>query len=264
MITLADATGNVRLIAKILAGVIALILIGVVVFQLVSRYIESRKPAEAPAQAFGELPPVPFPPPPIAATAFSYRVNTLDGKLPALPDRLPVFKTFVPSESLLSLQQGRDVVEGLGYTTGEARLDKTLYQWSKPTGEVIKYNILTNNFDIFSSALTGSPSATFKDVSDAEVVSQVITLASQLGVDTNALSGPEESAVSTYTLKNSVLTPIDDLANANIARVDLFQKPLSVPRNIDLFYIRIIFGDICRSTFKIFFSLFHCFYWVVT
>ncbi len=230
MISLANATGNVRLFVKIGGGVIAALVVGFVIYQVVTKYIESQKPPAPPEQAFGQLPPVAFPAPAQPAESYTYAVDTLDGKLPAIPDRLPVYKTQKPTESFLSLQQAREKVGNLGYTQGETRLDRVLYQWTNPNGDVIRYNILNDNFDIASSYMTGTSSGTFRDIEPGELVGDVFALATQLGVDTDGLQDAQNSKYGLYTISGTQLLPVESINQARVVRVDLVQKDLLVPQ----------------------------------
>ena len=228
MISLANATGNVRLFVKIGGGVLAALIVGFVIYQVVTKYIESRKPPPPPEQGFGTLPITAFPAPVQPAGNYSYSIDTLDGKLPALPDRLPVYLTEKPSESFLSLQQARESVGNLGYTQGESRLDRTLYQWTNPNGSIIRYNILSKNFDIASDYMTSSASGVFRSAETGELFGNASSIPTQLGIDSEDLSNAQDSAYGFYKISGAQLLPVEKIEQAQVVRVDLFQKDVEV------------------------------------
>lgn len=230
MLTLTDAISHFRLGLKVLAG---LVVGGVFIYilVLVVRAVIPDGPPPPPQRAFGDLPEIDFPSTDVVASEFEYELNTISGALPALPDRLPVYKTVSIEGNLLALQNTRSDAGRLGFSIGEVKLSDTIYQWQKQTGEILKIDIVSRNFDIISSFLSVSQKEVLGGTTEKQLVTRVFSLLEGLNAQTAGVV-QDNAQVSYYQVQNQRLLPVEDIRDATVARVDLFQDPVETQQFI--------------------------------
>ncbi len=164
MAKLAEVTSEVRIILKILGGAAALVLLIFIVVRggQIAKNLFFPAPPAPPEAKFGRLPTVAFPiQDPVNV---KYRINTLNGQLPAtgilpgnLPDRMKVFRVQSPAASLVALASVRQILKNVRFDTSETKINEEVYRWTNTAGTAILYNIVNNNFRITSNFLGEEP-----------------------------------------------------------------------------------------------------------
>lgn len=110
------------------------------------------KPPPLPEQALGPLPPISFPSQ--GSQGITFTVNTVDGQLPVLPDRVNVYALTSVEPNLLALQTAKNTLDSENFVLNQVKKSNTLYQWTQAkTGVIIEYDITTKNFSITSNYL---------------------------------------------------------------------------------------------------------------
>lgn len=181
-------------------------------------------PPPPPEQKFGELPKVPFPAQ--NPQKLEYRINTLTGKLPILPDRMKVYRMRKKEPSLVALKSAREKLGALGYKENETKISEQEYQWDNSAGQTIRMNILTGNFRIFSNFLAEEQRPLIGTVARKEGAYDLAQkLIISLYQETEDLD--EDASTLIYLkVENGALTKVQSLNEANLARLDIFQKEL--------------------------------------
>ena len=166
MANLANVTRETRLVLKIGGALLGL---GFLIYFFVQGYLFIKKltsPPAPPMQAYGKLPSSSFPS--AGTPGIEFQINTIDGTLPAFPDRANVYKLIMPQASLLDLSNSKEILESAGFVENQRKLSDTLYQWTQTsTGVIIQYDIVTKNFTISSDYLT-NPNLTSTSIMPSE------------------------------------------------------------------------------------------------
>lgn len=217
---------------KIIFGLViafVLLIFGSILFPTIvtikERYLPTPKPP--PTVAFGKLPPITFPKS-TQEKKFTYRLETLTGKLPTFEDRVEVFKVTFPQAGLLSLERAKSRVSRIGFTTPPIAFSDTFYLWNEdepPYRKLIldvgSYRFtLSSNFAANEDVLKARYLPTEKEA--VEVASSFLTSLAQP-------SDLDEAKTKTTLLsvKNAELVPAAKRDTAQIVRVDFFQKDVS-------------------------------------
>lgn len=226
MANLADITRESRIILKLLAATGALIFIifiavnGVQIFQK----IFFPPPPAPPKEEFGKLPRISF-----GITSGlkpTFRINTVSGQLPNFPDRIDVYKMLIPDPSLNALKNARDNVGNARFEKLETKVTDTIYEWQNDQGIIIRYNIITNNFDI-DSDLTGNTYSTGEVFSRKDDAFRFVkNFLGNLDVSTDDID-PNQTKLTYYTVNNRQLIEVPSQNQAQVLRVDLFQNNIS-------------------------------------
>lgn len=226
MASLANITSELRLVLKILAGVLAGIF---VLFLLYSGFIFAKnqffpEPPPLPEAKFGKIPDVSFPLQEKSSVGF--KLNTKSGDLPTnFPDRVNVYKNKGFEPSLTALQDARSRVEGLQFNNREEKVSETTFRWTKASGETISLDIYTNDFTVDSSFLFFPDlysSGSFALTKD-RLTNIVTAFLGGLEIDVSDFDF-DVTRVKYYKITNNTLEQVESQNDAQIARVDLFQK----------------------------------------
>lgn len=241
MLTLHQATDTTKNILKWAAIVIVGIFI---LYWLVKLgfYIKEKAfptPPPPPTVSFGTLPAIVFPQE--TKGVFNYQIETVSGTLPSFPDRAKVYKTIPDVPTLLNLSTARQKVHqlqsfaNLDFATTEKALSETTYQYTDntPAKRTLTMDIVTSNFTYSSLYLTDENVTANKFNGDEK---SAITTAegffSQLSSFPNDLD-EQRTTTQLLTITNGTLIPATSLSNANVIRVNFFQKALN---NLPIFY----------------------------
>lgn len=225
MANLVTVTKESRLILKIggvCAGLVLLIYIFVQGGTLF-RNIFFPKPPPAPLQGLGKLPHIRFPSPGTSGVQFT--VNTVDGKLPILPDRVNVYKLTSPEPNLLALETAKQTVDSANFVDNQTKITDTLYQWTQSrTGAILRYDIVTKNFTITSNYLTNPLLSTQNQMpSEDQIKSDVMGFLQTMEANTKDID-KEKTKVEYLQNNNGILVPAQNLGSARYARVTLAQQ----------------------------------------
>lgn len=224
---LADVDSEIRIILKVGA---VLATIAVLIFVLIKGYTIAQSlffppPPQPPDEKFGKLPDLPGGQ---TKPGLEFRINTVDGTLPSFSDRITVYKIKREEPSLVALGNARSRVAEAGYTQNETKISALIYQWTAPAGEVLQYNLLTNNFKIYSNLLT-DPAPTKLSGTAATPKGAYNTATGfleNIGVDISDID-PENFKGSYLKIVDGQLTRADGQGDAQFLRVDLYQKNIN-------------------------------------
>ena len=237
MAHLAQVASEVRIGLKLLAVSLFVVAILFIFFKggEIAKNLFFPTPPAPPEEKFGKLPEVIFPAQ--DSQNFEYRINTLTGKLPIFSGaciffdekyhcQMKVYKVKKKEPSLVALKSARDKLKLLDFTENETRLSEEEYQWSNPSGQAIRINVLTGNFKILSNFLSEPPQPLIGDVARKEGAFELVSkLLENLDLETEDLD-QETSTLAYLKLENGTLIKAQSLNEASFARLDLFQKNL--------------------------------------
>ncbi len=181
------------------------------------------KPPPPPAQAFGKLPHIAFPKK--GESGINYTVNTVDGKLPSLANRIDVYALLTTEPDLLALQKAKTTLDSMNFVENQFKRSDTVYQWTQSrTGIVINYDIVNKNFTINSNYLN-NPSliSTTLLPSETDIVRDVSNYLKSIEAETENIDF-DRAKVELLELQNGSLVGAQNLGNARLARVTLVQK----------------------------------------
>jgi hypothetical protein len=232
----------------------------IVIFVKVGEFIHSvlvppRIPP--PNETYGKLPQISFPQSTVNGE-FTYSINTVNGSLPTtFPDRINIYPMILSQGNYEDLPDAQKAVQALGFTdpTGNLLPDIALggpnYEWreSAPdsTGyqKTIVYNTVTQNFTMTSDYLTSLTALTAQSLGDQnEAISTVQNFLSNVNqsptdVDYTITQNPTTNetyatAPELFSITSGQLAPTTSLSNAQIIRVDLYQKEIDYTLNAGL------------------------------
>lgn len=243
MATLSQVTASTRKLLEFTGiGITAIILL-VILFNVGKTIKEmiSPTPPTPPTVAFGKLSPINFPTNQ-TLHSLTYTVNTLDGSLPALPDRVTVYKLQQAQPNLLNLDKAKAIAASAGFLDAPSNLSDTLYRWTTTDTDANLNKSLT--IDIQSFDLLYSTSyATNQTVLDAANIPDETT-AVKAATDFFAKVSPlpdnidsSKTKTTLWSIVNGQLIPATSLSNAQIIRVDFF------PQNVEKLPIYTITPD---------------------
>ena len=223
MATLAQVTSETRIILKIAGALFALLF---VLFMFVKggeivKKVFFPSPPQPPDEKFGKLPSISFPTQ--KNPSYSFKINTITGKLPVFPDRMKVYKVVQDEPNLSALSNTRTKIKSIGYTDKETKLSDTKYEWSKSSGEYIVYDTLTNNFWVNSNYLNASSALGYLSLKKDDAIRNATIMMGNLKVDTSDLDDGKTS-FTFYKIVDRKLVKVDSQNDAEVARLDFFQK----------------------------------------
>lgn len=227
MASLVLVTREGRLFLKI-GGIIFGVLFVIFLFiqgGAIIRNVLFPKPPPPPEQAFGELPEVKFPESP--PQSINYSVNTINGQLPLLLDRVNVYKLKENKPSLLALQDAKNTLDSANFVENQLKLSDTLYRFTQArTGIVIEYDIVSKNFTISSNYFT-NPSLVSSSLlpSEESIKSDIQSFLQTIEAPDDNIDY-EKTKIEFLQEQNGGLVAAQNLGAARFARVTLIQKPV--------------------------------------
>jgi hypothetical protein len=245
MATLTEVSFYTRRIIKYGAIGLAVVMITPIIWGLLGKlYLILRPPPPpAPTVAYGKIPKIKFADNP-ADYKPTLRLETVDGKLPVLPNVSNVYLVEVNKSRLLQLDRVKTQAASLGFVNEPEKLSDQLYKFTHPTLPAtllvdVIYNIYTYKYDwtvdqtILASSSVARPEQAFLE---AKNYWQSLGL---LGQDL-----AEGTAKYTfYAAQPPILSPVQSLSEANFIRVDIFRaekdklKIVSPHNNISPVYV---------------------------
>jgi hypothetical protein len=239
MFSLSQASYDTKEILKwggILIAAMVVIVVVIQMFLMVKNALYPSPPPK-PTLAFGKLDAQLFPD---NATKLnlSYKINTLTGYLPTLPSQVKIYKLKNPAPDLLDLTNASTKLSATDFKNSPTKVSDTIYQWSNTTyyglTQNINMNIVNYNFTLNSDFLS-SPSALAGDLSDESIcIKDATDFLSKINgfpsdIDTS------KTQTSLFSIQNGQLITSTSLADAQVVRVDFFQKDVD---NIPVVYER--------------------------
>jgi len=185
-------------------------------------------PPPPPTMTWGKLPPIVFPESQYTQK-IEYTTNTLTGILPSLPDRTNVYLLATPEASLQSLKNTTTLVNNVGFDQDGIRVAETIYQWQNPEPPLLKmqYDIVTKDFKLTSEFLSNPNVLTASSLPNEN---ESKSIAEDFLANLNAFPSDfdaTKSAVTFFAIENGSLSPTTSLSNAQIVRIDFFQKDVN-------------------------------------
>lgn len=191
-------------------------------------YINSKK-QEEPNYLLGGLNPVNFPKKDFEKKQFAFVLA--NDKLPETPKIMPVFQVNRPSFSLLLLEEAKEKAKGMGFVSDPVEKDSG-------SGEYIFRNEVTNQ-NLTLNVLDGSFTMTYPYQTDQlilvpeKIPSKELSIQAATGyLEKGGKLTPDlkdgKKDVSFYRISPEKLEPLPAPNGANLARVDIFRKPIEV------------------------------------
>lgn len=227
MASLVWVTKEGRLFLKvggIIFGVLMLIFFFIKGGELIQNLFFPKPPPE-PLQAHGKLPFIIFPEQ--NAQTIQYTINTLDGQIPTLVDRINVYKIKSNKPSLLALKNAKNTLDSANFVESQTKITDTLYRFTQArTGVVIEYDIVTKNFTIFSDFLQNNTLSSQSLLPDEKsIASDVYSFLQTINADIDNID-LEKTKVEMLELKNGGLVAAQNLGTARYARATFSHIPV--------------------------------------
>lgn len=208
---------------------------------------------QPPNVAYGTLPSLIFPPSTVNGGPFTYKINTISGTLPQdFPDRLIIYPMIMSQPNYSDLSTTEQNVGNLQFqdVNGNAlpavplgSTNGSTYEWKETApGETgyqrtIIYNIVNQNFSMSSDYLTSLTALNTQNLgTQTTAVSTVQGFLSNVNnfptdIDLTLTQSPDPSITYTttpqlFSISAGQLNPTTSLSNAQIIRVDLYQKEI--------------------------------------
>lgn len=220
MANLVTVTKESRIFLKVGGVILGALILIYFIFKggALMRNIFFPKPPPIPQQALGPLPPIEFPSK--GSQGVTYTVNTVDGNLPILADRINVYTIKAPEPNLLALQTAKNTLDSENFVLNQIKKSSTLYQWTQAkSGIVIEYDITTKNFTISSNYLYNPALSSNGLLPDEESIESDV-LGFLQGVQANTESIDRElTKVEYLENRNGALVAAQNLGSARYARV---------------------------------------------
>ncbi len=248
MITLSRADSLTKSAIKWTAVIIISILLITFLFRI-GTAIKERflpTPLPPPTVAFGKLSAIDFPQNTTNDRQLNFSLNTLTGTLPSFSDRAKVYKIVPNKPDLLALTKTQQKVSGIGFTSSPTHLSGDVYQWtdSDPIARKIKFNIYSLDFNLSSSFLTNQVIYSGTNLPDQN---QAIGIAQSFLSSMSSFPqdiDPVKTKAVLFSINNYSLVPATSIGNAQIIRVDFFQK--------DMDKMPIYYPDATKSNMSVF------------
>ncbi len=228
MPTLHNATEETKSILKYLGiSIVGLFLI-ITLFNIgrnVKEYFFPTPPPP-PTVSFGKLPSISFPKSE-TPQKFTYSLNTVSGSLSVFPDRATIYKVIKTGPNLLALKNAQAKVSSLGFESDGISSSEDTYIWQSTQFNLFRkltLNILSYNFTLTSDFLSTQAIVSGKNVPDGTTAIQAAE--SFLGALSSVPNDIDSSKtqVTPFAIIGNQLIKTTSLSNAQVVRVDFFQK----------------------------------------
>lgn len=201
--------------------------------------------APPPTALFGKLPPINFPTE-TTNKKLTYVVDTVTGRLPVFVDQANKprdrIKIYVLSHSeltLLDLQETKNSVVNVGFGGPGIPISGNIYRFLKNDSlpKTLDIDIVSKNFTVSSSFSFNETILNALNLPDqSEAINDTTSFAKTFGTYPDDID-TTKTKVQLLKLKNGILFDAEDLASAQIIRVDYFQKnqdflPIYYPKGI--------------------------------
>lgn len=231
-------------------GIVVLIIL-IIIFQVgvfVKNIIFPPK-IEPPTLAYDVLPALAFPKDAVSSD-LTYTVNTDTGELPAFPDRLNIYPIVQDEPNFLNLDKAKAKAASLGFVAQdgspvlEIPLGGSKYEWDEQGGlnRKIIFDIVTFDYTMNSDYLSSLTVLAAQHLNNQETA--IATAKSFLetielypeDIDLAKTQTPDKAvAYNTYpqifSIQGGALAPATSLSNAQVIRVDLYQKDIEYQLN---------------------------------
>ncbi len=228
MATLHGITELSKQIIKWIGILLALFLVIFILIQMVLflKNVFFPKAPPPPTVDFGKVPPIAFPES-VKTPKLTYAIETVSGNLPILPSTAKVHTISLESPNLLALERARSKVASVGFNDPEKKLNDTEYSWEYST-EMLRKDIvmstLTFNFHLTSNYETYPPVQVLGTLDGEEAAKDTAHQFFESIESFPSDIDDTQTRTELLTLKQGTFFPATSLSNANIVRVDFYQK----------------------------------------
>ncbi len=185
-------------------------------------------PPPPPTVIFGKLPVIKFPENSNSELELNYRLETIQGGLPKLPEIAKVF--FIPKEgpNLLALQRAIQEAKKLGFTTEPQQINEAIYRWDngETPSTTLKIDINTGNFQLRYAYENDAEVINSQDLpTNQQAAQEAKNFLDGKGLLTADLAtGSAEFVYLKYSPPD--LLPVASLSEADFIRANLFRSDL--------------------------------------
>jgi len=186
-------------------------------------------PPPPPTISFGKLPKLIFPPEnlPLEKAKISFKLETIQGVLPKLPEISKVYFMPVKGPNLLALERANTFAKNLGFQEPPEIINETNYRWkSKSSATILEMDINNLNFHLFYEYKQDQEVLMSKNLPTNQQAAQEVKnfLASNNLLEEDLANGTAEFE---YLRFDGIeLSPVNSLSEANFVRVYLFRENL--------------------------------------
>lgn len=183
-------------------------------------------PPPKPTMAFGKLPKIPFPPQEKKESVF--KLETISGNLPDLPDQVKVF--FIPKgePQFATLDRAKTKAANLGFKEKPIKVSESVYRWLEQNNlfSILEMDILSGDFEITRN-WQDNPAflASNQPIIEDKAISQVRNYLSKANLLSDRLA-QGQAKVSYLKFSVPSLVPAVSFSEAELTRLDFFSAPL--------------------------------------
>lgn len=184
---------------------------------------------------FGKLPAISFQNG--LQTKFTYKLDTISGELPTLPDKMNVYKMGGSEPDILAVEKAKEKVNSVGFQGDPEQLSDTTYVWKKeePFSQELVINTLTGQVNLTSAILNNDQIKSAINLpTEEQAISDAKSFLNNLSLFTDDLD--EESVITQlYSIDGNVINPASSLSNTELIGVYFPQKKIN---DLDVYYPR--------------------------
>lgn len=187
-------------------------------------------PPPPPTVSFGKLPKLVFPEEnlPLEKSKISFKLETIQGGLPKLPDVGKVYFIPIKGSNLLALERANALAQKMGFRNQPEAISNTFYRWTSQTTPqtTLEMDINNLNFHLFYDYTQDQEILTSKNLPTNQQAAQE---AKNFLISNGLL--PEDLANGTAEFEylrfsQPQLLPVNSLSEADFVRVNLFRANL--------------------------------------
>ncbi|MBI4062537.1 hypothetical protein HY410_01300 [Candidatus Gottesmanbacteria bacterium] len=181
-----------------------------------------------PNNAFGVLPKLQFPQQSSPSGQLSFRLETIQGRVPAASESAIVY--FMPKSpaNLLALNETQKFAERLSLNPNPIQETKNIYRFADPNFILrsLRYDIVSNNFILRYRFEEDTGVLNEKNFAGSDaLLNEARSLLQSYGLYTNDIQ-LGKSSVTFFKLVGDKLVPTTSLSTADAVRVDFFRKTI--------------------------------------
>jgi len=185
-------------------------------------------PPPPPTVSFGKLPKIVFPPEnlPLEKTKISFKLETIEGGLPKLPEVGKVYFRPIKSPNLLAFDRANSLAKKMGFQNEPEKKDETTYLWTTENSTVLEMDINNLNFHLFYDFKNDQEILTSKNLPTNQQAAQEAKnfLVSNGLLPEDLANGMAEFEYLRFNIDQ--LIPVSSLSEADFIRVNLFRANL--------------------------------------